>query len=114
MSTGKSGAVAAMLTTSHLLTPTQFAHVWVSRHAQVLDVRASSRAATHPAKHVARAGLVAAARTLVARGKIVLVIDHADQARGDTRRLRRAGIRPTFVLGGGVRAYRAAMRFGSY
>lgn len=114
MSMGRSGAAAAMLTTSHLLTPTQFAHVWVSRHAQVLDVRAPSQAAVERARHVARADLTAAARTLAARGKTVLVIDHADQARADTRRLQRAGIRSAFVLGGGVQAYRAAMRFGSY
>ncbi len=111
---GKSGALAAALSTSHLLAPTQFAHVWVARHAQVLDVRVVGSAVMHPCQHVARAALVAVARKLAAKHKTILVIDHANRARADARRLQQAGVTSAFVLNGGARAYRAAMRFGTY
>lgn len=111
---GKSGALAAVLTAGHLLAPTQFAHLWVSRHAQVLDVRVNARAIVQPCQHVARLGLVAVARSLAAKHKTILVVDHADYAQADARLLQRAGITSAFVLGGGARAYRAAMRLGTY
>ncbi len=114
MFTGKSGALAAVLSASHLLTPAQFAHVWVSRHAQVLDARVAARAVIHPCQHVARGGLVAVARSLAAKHKTILVVDHADRARADARRLQRAGVTSAFVLEGGARAYRVIMRFGTY
>lgn len=113
MLTGKSGALAAVLTASHLLAPAQFAHLWVSRHAKVLDVRIAARALM-PCQHVARVGLVTVARSLAAKHKMILVIDHADRAQTDARLLQKAGVTSAFVLDGGARTYRAIMRFGTY
>ncbi len=111
---GKSGALAAVLTASHLLAPAQFAHLWVARHAQILDVRVGAPALLQPCQHVARIGLVAVARLLAAQHKMILVVDQADHAQADARRLQQAGVTSAFVLDGGARAYRAVMRFGTY
>lgn len=114
MVTGKSGVLAAVLSASHLLAPAQFAHLWVARHAQVLDARVGAGALLQPCQPVARIGLVAVARKLAAQHKTILIIDHADRARADARRLQQAGVTSAYVLAGGARAYRAVMRFGTY
>ena len=114
MMPGKIGVLAVALTASHLLTPSQFAHMSVARNARVLDVRGGARPVVYPYKQVARAHLVAIARSLVADHRTVLVIDHADRAPTDARRLQEAGITSAFVLRNGAHNYRAMMRFGTY